>query len=113
MKLNKLLIVIVILIFAIGNVTTLVARDKAGDVIITNPPPDTDPGGEVIEGDPWDDNEDDGPGNTMIFPGIKIGGKLLHFSILKFWFTNIRTNSIKIEQPRIERISNAPRKLTK
>jgi hypothetical protein len=113
MKLKKLLILAVILIFAIGSVSSLIARDKLGQEIITDPPPDGDPGGGVIEGDPWDDNNDDGPVNTIIYPGIPTGGKLIQWSIFRFWFTTVNPYTIKIDQPRTVRTRNAPEKLTK
>lgn len=100
MKLRKLLILAVILIFAIGSVSSLVAREKLGEGGITDPPPSDDPGGGIIEGDPWDDNNDDDPGNSSMYPGIQMGGKIVHWSIFKFWFTTIKTNSVEIEQPR-------------
>ena len=89
MKLRKLLILAVILIFAIGSVSSLSARNKLGQDVITDPPPGDDPGGGVIEGDPWDDNNDDDPVNTMIYPDIPTGGKLIQWSIVWFWFTTI------------------------
>ncbi len=112
MKLGKLIILAVILIFVIGIVPSLVARDMIVEDEIVNPPPG-DNGGGIIEGDPWDDNNDDDPGNSSMYPAVQIGGKLIHWSFFRFWFVSIKTNMVEIEQIRPAGTGITMRKPTK
>jgi hypothetical protein len=84
MRTHRFLIIAMILLFVVGTVPSLIARSKPSIEAVTWP--DDGSGDNILEGDPWDDNNDDGPGGVATNDGISQRFKIYQMSIFRFIF---------------------------
>jgi hypothetical protein len=86
MKTHKILIIAMILLLVIGSVPSLLARSSPPVDRATWPDDGSGEGNNILEGDPWDDNNDNGVDGSMVNLTATGSIRIVQWSVFRFWF---------------------------
>jgi len=106
MRPNKILLLAVLALFLLSSFTVLMAREKSTSGIKpVNENDIGDPYDPTLDADPWDDNDDGGPGMLEVGPGIVIfdlpvsGWSFFKFRFISFSEKTKNDGSVSFVKP--------------
>ena len=101
MKTHKILVIAMILLLVIGSVPNLFARTAPPVERATWPDDGGGEGDNILDGDPWDDNNDNGHDGVRINTSQTGTIRIIQWSFFRFWYISFdRTpvNNTEIRQ---------------